>query len=89
MLNRTMVAFVAASFLSVQAIPSATYAGNAMGYQLLSADQAATLPQQAGTVGMNVGRGQEITSGGMSFELLRVIAVRSNSPGAQAGLKAG
>ena len=86
MLNRTVTALVAASFLNFQAL-NATYAGNAMGYQRLSGGQAAAL--QDGTLGMNVGRGQEITSGGMSFELLRVNSVRPNSPGAQAELKAG
>ena len=89
MLSRTPALFVAAFFLSVQALPNVAYADNPMGYQLLSAQQAATLPQQGGTLGMNVGRGQEITSGGMSFELLRVNAVRPSSPGAQAGLKTG
>ncbi len=84
MVNRTLAALVAVSFLSLPAM-----ADNQMGYQLLSADQAAGLPRSGGKLGLQVGRAQQITSGGMTFDLLRVNGVGANSAGAQAGLKVG
>ena len=87
--NRTAVALFAAAFLSLQCAPTPALADNQMAYQLLSADQAAKLPRGGGALGMDVGRAEQITDGGMTFELLRVNAVEQNSPGAQAGFKAG
>lgn len=89
MVNRTLAALVALSFLGLQTVPSQALADNQMGYQLLSADQAAGLPHNGGKLGMQVGRAQQITSGGLTFELLRVNSVGPSSPGAQAGLHAG
>ncbi|MDQ2803822.1 MAG: PDZ domain-containing protein, partial [Pseudomonadota bacterium] len=81
---------LAASFLSLQCVPSSpALAANPMGYQLLSAQQAAELPRHGGALGMDVGPGQRLTDAGMTFELLRVNGVRQGSPGAQAGFKAG
>ncbi len=60
-----------------------------MGYQLVSTQQAADLPRSGGALGMQVGRAQQITDGGMTFELLRVNGVRAGSPAAQAGFNAG
>jgi hypothetical protein len=60
-----------------------------MGYQLLSAGQAAGLPRNGGALGLEVGRAQQISSGGMTFELLQVKGVRRGSPGAQAGFNVG
>jgi hypothetical protein len=48
-------------------------AENAMGYRLLSAQEATALPHNHGSLGMDVERSQEITDGGMTFE-------RSRSP---------
>ena len=72
MANRTLAAFVAASFLCLQGLPSPALADNQMGYQMLTVDQASALPRNGGKLGLNVGRAQQINSGGMTFELLRV-----------------
>ena len=89
MVNRTAAAILAASFLGLQCVPSPALAQNPMGYRLLSAQQAAALPRSGGALGMDVGRTQQITDGGMTFDLLRVNGVRQGSPASQAGLKVG
>ncbi len=83
-------ALLAASLVASQCLPSPALADNPMGYQLLSAQQAAGLPRRGGALGLNVGPGQRINdTSGMQFELLRVTGVRPNSAGAQAGLNVG
>ena len=89
MLNRTVAALVAVSFLGMQSLPTAALADNQMGYRLLSASEAAQLPKGGGTLGLNVGPAQQINDNAMSFELLRINSVNRNSPGEQAGFKAG
>jgi len=89
MVNRTAAALVAATFLSLQCLPSLALAENQMGYQLLSAEQAAGLSHSGGALGMDIGRAQQITNGGMTFDLLRVNGVRRGSSGAQAGFNVG
>ena len=89
MVNRTVVAIVAATFLSLQCLPGSALADNQMGYQLLSAEQAAGLPRNGGALGMDIGRAQQIADSGMTFDLLRVNGVRQGSSGAQAGFKVG
>jgi len=91
MANCTAVALLAASLLSVQCLPgpAQAQAQNQMGYQLLPAQQAASLPRRGGALGMDVGPAQQINEGGMAFELLRVNGVRRGSPGAQAGFNVG
>ena len=89
MVNRTTNALLAASFLAVHCLPISARAENQMGYRLLSVSDAANLPRSGGAIGLDVGRAQQITSGGMTFELLRVKAVRRSSPGAQAGFNVG
>ena len=89
MINRTVAALVAATFLSLQGLPSVALAENQMGYQLLSAGQATGLPRNGGALGMDIGRAQQINEGGMTFDLLRVNGVRRGSPGAQAGFGVG
>ena len=88
MINRTAAALVAASFLNLQ-ILSPALADNQMGYQLLPLEQATALPRNGGKLGLNVGRAQQINSGGLTFELLRVNEVSSGSAGAKAGFKTG
>ena len=88
MVNRSAAALLAA-FLAMQSLPGPAMAENQMGYQLLSMDQASQLPHNGGVLGMNVGRAQLITDQGLSFELLKVNGVGPNSPGAQAGFRAG
>lgn len=89
MINRTAAAFLAASLLSLQCAPSPALAENQMGYQLLSAREAAGLPRRGGALGMDIGPAQQITDSGMTFEVLRVNGVRRGSPGAQAGFNVG
>jgi len=64
-------------------------ADNAMGYQLLTPEQASTLPRGGGVLGMNVSRGQQIDDSAIHFELLLVDSVRPGSPAAKAGLRSG
>lgn len=89
MVNRVVAAFVAASFLGLQVLPGAAWAENQMGYQTLTVDQASALPKGGGKLGLNVGRAQQISSGGMTFALLRVNGVTSGSPGDKAGFRVG
>ena len=89
MINRTLTVLFAASFFALQVLPAPVMADNRMGYQLLTADQAAALPHGGGKLGLNVGRAQQINSGGMTFELLRVNGVSPGSPGAGAGFRTG
>lgn len=71
------------------AAPPAVRAENQMGYQLLSTQQAAGLPHNGGSLGMDIGRAQQITDGGMTFDVLQVKGVRQGSPAAQAGFNVG
>ena len=89
MINRKVVALLAASLFSLQVLAAPAMADNQMGYQLLTADQAAALPRGGGKLGLNVGRAQQINSGGMTFELLKVNSVVQGSPGSEAGLRVG
>ncbi len=89
MVNRTVAALFAATFLSLQCLPGPALAENQMGYRLLSTEQATGLPRNGGALGMDIGRAQQIADGGMTFDLLRVNGVRRGSPGAQAGFNVG
>ena len=89
MVNRVAAAVVAMSFLGLQSLPTLAFADNQMGYQVLTADQASNLPRNGGRLGLNVGPAQQITSGGLTFELLRVNGVSAGSPGARAGFAVG
>jgi predicted metalloprotease with PDZ domain len=89
MVNRVVAAFVAAAFLGLQAAPDPAYAENRMNYQLLTADQASALTKGGGRLGLNVSRADQITSSGLTFDLLRVNSVSTDSPGARAGFKVG
>jgi membrane-associated protease RseP (regulator of RpoE activity) len=64
-------------------------ADNQMGYQLFTAEQTARLPRGGGSLGIDVGRGQVITDSNMTFELLKVQAVRPGTAAARAGLVSG
>src|ERR1700712_2450072 len=88
MTNR-VVATLLASCLGVQMLVAPALAANQMGYTLLSSSQAAQLGRGGAVLGLDVGRAQQISDGGMTFELLRVNSVRRGSPGESAGLKAG
>jgi C-terminal processing protease CtpA/Prc len=65
-------------------LPSAL-AENAMGYRLLSPEEAARLPSNHGSLGMNVERSRQITDSGMTFDIIRISQIRPRSPAARAG----
>ncbi len=69
--------------------PPPARADNPMGYRLLPAEDAASLPRNGGALGLSVERSQQITDSGMTFELMRVVQVRPGSPGAAAGFHVG
>jgi len=89
MTSRIVGPLVAASFLFPQFLPQPARAENRMGYQLLSPQEASGLPQSGGKLGLDVERAQQISDDGMTFEIMRVKAVRSGSAGAQAGFSVG
>ena len=60
-----------------------------MGYRLQGAEQSASLRKAGGSLGMKVGPERVISSGGMTFELLKVEGIGASSPAEQAGLKVG
>ena len=77
------------SLLVAGGAPPIAQAENAMGYQLLSTEQAIALPHNHGSLGMDVERSQQITDGAMTFDIIRIKQVGRGSPGAQAGFKVG
>ena len=78
-----------AAFIVIQCVPGLARAENQMGYQLLSPQAAASLPHNGGSLGMAIERAQQITDGGMTFDIIRVTQVRRGSAGAQAGFTLG
>ena len=89
MTNRVVAAFVAASFLGLQTLPSVAQTQNPLGYRLLSQQEAASLPSAGGALGMDIISGTHIDDAGLSFEMLKIKGVRVGTPGAQAGFHAG
>ena len=87
--KRILATLVAAALLNAQIMALPALADNQMNYTLLPASQASQLPRGGGVLGMDVGRSQQITSGGLTFELLKVNSVRPSSPAALAGFKGG
>ena len=86
MTNRIAAVLASAAFL----LPlTPAYAANPMGYQLLSPQEASGLPHNHGALGLDVERSQQITDGGMTFDVMRVKSVRRGSPGAQVGFTPG
>lgn len=83
------VMLVVASLLLVPVLIPAARADNAMGYRLLTAEEASALPRNHAALGLDVARSQDITDGGMTFEIMRIRQVRPASPGARAGLRVG
>jgi membrane-associated protease RseP (regulator of RpoE activity) len=89
MAHRIPTTLAAALLLAAGTSPIPARADNAMGYQLLTAQEAAGLPHNHGALGMDVERSQQITDSGMTFDIIRVKQVRSGSPGARAGFRPG
>ncbi len=89
MLNNRLSMLLAVGMCLQCAASPTVQAENQMGYQLLSTQQATGLPRNGGSLGMDIGRAQQVTSGGMTFDILQVKGVRRGSPAAQAGLNVG
>lgn len=85
---RRLIAALLCGLLVVSPGPVAR-AENKMGYRLVTAEEAASLPHNRGALGLDAERAQLITDQGMSFELIRVKSVRPNAPAARAGLHGG
>jgi membrane-associated protease RseP (regulator of RpoE activity) len=83
------ILLLAVLLLLVGGAPLPVKAENAMGYRLLSAQEATALPHNHGSLGMDVERSQEITDGGITFDIIRIKQVQRGSPSAQAGFKTG
>ncbi len=89
MFKQTTAALITAAVLGTQVLAGPAFAENQMNYSLFPAAQAAQLPRGTGTLGLNVGRAEQITSSGLTFDMLKVNGVRSGSAGERAGLRAG
>ncbi len=83
------VPIVALALFGLLCGPTTASAENQMGYQLQTSQASANLQRAGGSLGMKVGPEKEITSGGMTFEILKVEGVGRDSPAAQAGLAVG
>ena len=81
--SRKMTAVALASILTAQMTPMMARAENAMGYRLLSMEQAGHLPNNRGAVGLDVAAARQITEAGMTFDLMRVQRVQAGSAAAQ------
>ena len=68
--------------------PVAALADNPMGYRVTQ-QEAASLPHNGGTLGLELQRAETINDAGIAFEIMRVDRVRERSPGAHAGFRAG
>jgi predicted metalloprotease with PDZ domain len=80
---------LAAGWLAASLHLSPAWAENAMGYRLLTAQDAARLPHNRGALGLDVEREQQISDSGMTFDIIRVKQVRPGSAGAKAGFGVG
>ena len=87
--SRAAAASAAVLLLATLSLSVPALADNQMGYRLQSAEQSQGLQRAGGSLGMKVGPEKEITSGGMTFELLKIEGVGASSPAGQAGLKVG
>lgn len=83
------IAMAAAVLLGSQALASTASADNKMGYKLETAEQASALTKAGGSLGMKVGPKDDISSEGLTFQVLKVEGVVADSPAQQAGLKVG
>ena len=88
-LGRKPAVFIALALLTVPLVSGPAWADNQMNYQLLSQQAASGLPRNHGSLGLDIERAQQVTSGGMTFDIIRVKGVHRGSPGAQAGLASG
>lgn len=87
MISRKLAAYGVAILLIGQGGPAPALADNPMGYQLMSASEAASLPRNRGALGLDVERAQQMIDRGMTFDIIRVTKVRRGSAGEAAGLR--
>ena len=88
-MGKRLAAILAGTLLGAPCAPGPALADNGMGYRLQTSEQAAGLQRAGGSLGMKVGPEKAITSGGMTFEILKVEGVGKASPASQAGLAVG
>ena len=88
-MTKRLIAILAGTLVGAQFTSSLALADNQMGYRLQTSEQSAGLQRAGGSLGMKVGPEKDITSGGMTFEILKVEGVGAASPAAQAGLRVG
>ena len=86
---RATLTAAACALALLQSLSGIAIADNQMGYRLQSSDEASGFQRMGGSLGMRVGVQRQITSGGLTFELLQVEGVGPNSPAGEAGLKVG
>ena len=88
-MRKRLIAILAGALIGAQCVAGSASAENQMGYKLQTSEQSAGLRRAGGSLGMKVGPEKAITSGGMTFELLKVEGVGEGSPASQAGLRVG
>ena len=87
--SRRTASVAALALFNMLCAPMTASADNQMGYRLQTAEASTGLQRAGGSLGMKVGPEKAITSGGMTFELLKVEGVGEGSPASQAGLRIG
>lgn len=60
-----------------------------MGYRVLTAQEAAGLPRNGGSLGIDIERAQHLNDSGLGFDIIRIKRVYNGSPGDKAGLNPG
>ena len=69
--------------------PPPARAENPMGYRMLTSQEAESLPQAKGALGLDVERAEQVTDSGMTFEIMRVRRAKPGSAGEHAGFRDG
>ena len=88
MFSRFVTPITICCFLTLQNVSTA-HEDNPMGYRLLSQQEALSLPQNRGALGLDIERASQINDDGLTFDIIRIKQVHRGSPGAQAGFTAG
>jgi S1-C subfamily serine protease len=89
MTRHRLTALSLAALLAAPVLPHPALADNAMGYRLLSPQEAAALRPRQGTIGLDVRQQERITDSGLTFDIIQVTRVRRSSAGARAGFNVG
>ncbi len=79
----------AAALMLLAGASSPAWADNAMGYRLLTPQEASGLRAQGGTLGLDLQGAEMISEPGMTFEIMRVSGVHRGAPGARAVFRTG